>query len=162
MSGEKAVLLCWSVLTLGLQVTNAHAVDRAFRITNNSGGARSDLHLEFTGTGGTSTLAVVVNGPGCAAPTLSNPGTPWDITWAAACVDPGASITVTISSPLPDVAFSSGHWTPGNVALAAGDVQLVTVPGLPWWGMVLLALLLLTAGIISLRKASERPHIAAI
>jgi len=28
--------------------------------------------------------------------------------------------------------------------------------------MVLLALLLLTAGIISLRKASERPHIVAI
>ena len=65
---------------------------------------------------------------------------------------------MTISSPLPWVAFSSGHWTPGDVALAAGEVQLVAVPGLPWWGMALLALLLLTAGVILMRKASERPQ----
>ena len=76
MSRVKAGLLCWGVLALGLQVTNAHAVDRTFRITNNSGAARSDLHLEFNGTGGISTLAVAVNGPECAAPRVSNPGRP--------------------------------------------------------------------------------------
>ena len=106
--------------------TNAFGVVASFRITNNSGAPRSDLHLDFSGTGGTAVLAVAVNAPGCAAPTVNPQGTPWDIVWLTACVDAGENITITITTNYPgQVSFSTGHWTPDDVPLAAGDVVAV-------------------------------------
>ncbi len=58
MRGNPIVVVIVSLFALGLAVENAQAVVQTFKITNNSGAARSDLHLEFTGTGGTATLAV--------------------------------------------------------------------------------------------------------
>jgi len=111
--------------------------------------------MEFTGTGGTATLAVTVNAPGCPAPSVTNPGTPWTIDWGTACVDNGESITVRITSDFGGVAFSSGQWTPGNVPLNPGDVQFVAPSGAPsftTWGMVASVLLLIAAGSVWLPR----------
>lgn len=130
----------------------SQVVVRAFTVRIPSGfiartTASSGLHLVFSGTGGAATLAVVGNGPGCSIPVVSNPGSPWDITWSSECVDPGESITVTISSSSdPPLAFVSGYWTPGNIPLNPGDVVEVNpVPSLTWWGAI--GLLLALAGL---------------
>jgi hypothetical protein len=124
-------LIAFAVPALGFG-SSALGVVTQFDITNNSGAARSDLHLEFPGTGQTARLTVIVNAAGCAAmPVVTNPGTPWDITWPnPPCVAVGDTIRVSINSE-GAVAFSDGNWTPpgGNVALVAGDVVIHVCSG---------------------------------
>ncbi len=91
---------------------------RRWTITNRSGAARSDLHLDFANSGGSTKLAGLRQPPACGAPTATNPGTPWDITWPNACIATSASVTLRFDKP---ITFTSGHWTPGNVALANAD-----------------------------------------
>ena len=121
-------------------------VTQMFSITNNSGAARSDLHLIFTGTGGAAVLAIQQQPGLCGPAVVTNPGSPWDITWPAACVGVGQSVVVTITSAAGGVAFSSGTWSPGGVALAGGDVTVVAVPGASPWMLGLIVLLLGAAG----------------
>jgi hypothetical protein len=137
-------------LLLGLTLSSLAfaASTQYFAITNNSGASRSDLHLEFTGTGGTATLTVIGNPAGCGAPIVTNPGTPWDITWSGACVDVGEVVTVRIDSDF-SVAFDSGYWTPGNVALAGGDVaEQNPVPACSPWAVGVLVLTVLAAALL--------------
>ena len=150
----RALWICLSFLAVGLIPLNAHATaTQAFWITNNSGSARSDLHLEFAGTGGTATLEVILNASGCGVPVVSNPGTPWDITWPSACVAPGAKIKVRITSPSGGVTFVSGRWTPGDISLSSGDVQQTQDgPGLSPWGLLILTVFLLGAGAFAVTR----------
>lgn len=139
------------VVGLVLSATPSWAVVvQKFGIKNNSGAARSDLHLLFTGTGGAATLAVTNNPAGCGLPVVSNPGSPWDITWPNACVQPGDVVEISITSAAGGIAFSSGTWTPGGVALAGGDVTAVTVPGASPWTIGLILLVLGVAGAVVL------------
>jgi hypothetical protein len=89
------------------------AGDQRFTITNNSGGARSGLEIEFTGTDDFTTLTLITNASGCAEPAIAY-GAALTLTWNAACVDPGEAIIVSITG---SVAFDSGQWTPGDVDL---------------------------------------------
>ncbi len=138
------------VLLLGLSSVAFAANTQYFTITNNSGASRSDLHLVFAGTGGTATLTVIGNPDGCGAPIVSNPGSPWDITWSFACVDVGEKVTVRIDSTDP-VTFSSGYWTPDNVVVDAGDVaEQNPVPAFSPWGIGVLVLAALAAAVLLL------------
>lgn len=107
----------------------------------------SGLHLEFTGVNGAADLAVLGNPPGCEPPAVTNPGSPWDITWSSGCVGPGETITFTITgSSYPPVTFVSGYWSPDSIPLSPGDVWLVDpvpVPSTTAWGTAALALALL-------------------
>ncbi|OGF23756.1 MAG: hypothetical protein A2V63_00085 [Candidatus Eisenbacteria bacterium RBG_19FT_COMBO_70_11] len=146
------------LVAAGAMAHSAHAAVRGknFVITNNSGAARSDLHLEVTWTGGTATLRVIRNAPGCPDPVVSNPGTPFDINWGSACVGAGESITVQVIGDFVQASeIASGYWTPGTPGqfpLSTGDVTAVPVPGLPTWGIGALTLLLLAAGAAFLRR----------
>ena len=146
-----AILFSFALPSLGIG-SNALG-NQCFDITNNSGAARSVLHLNFAGTGGTATLEVRLNANGCLAPTVSNPGSPWDITWSSACVDNLEKIQISINSG-SSVTFTSGSWDPAgaNVALAPGDVVFnpICVPTLSGWGVGVMVLLVLSAATIVL------------
>jgi len=140
------------------------AVAQRFKITNNSIAARSDLHLVFTGTGGTATLTVDSQPPVCGPPVVTNPGSPWDITWPSACIGVGGIVTVTITTAAGGAVFSSGTWSPGSVPLAAGDVTAVAVPGVSPWALGLLGLLIAASGAVALgvrRKARTEGSLPA-
>jgi len=152
------------VVGLVLSATPSWAVVvQKFGIKNNSGAARSDLHLIFTGTGGAATLAVTNNPAGCGAPVITNPGSPWDITWSNACVQVGDVVEISITSAAGGVAFSSGTWSPGGVNLPAGDVTAVTVPGASPWtiGMVVLLLAVAGAAALAFRKRRSEDSLPA-
>lgn len=165
MKRRSVVVLCAFVLPIfGIGANAFGSEKKCFDITNNSGAARSDLHLEFGGTGGNAILTVTLNAPGCPGfppSTVTNPGTPWDINWGVACVDPGEKIQISITSDFP-VIFGSGNWTPpgGNVALNPGDVVVaqICVPTLSEWGVVAMALLVVTAAtVVLIRRRSAQP-----
>lgn len=144
---------CVLLLGVGVAARTGYADNvYYFDVTNNSGAERSDLHLDFTGTGGTATLVLVENSDSCGIPTVSNPGTPWDITWPDTCLDDKQRITIKIYSDNP-VTFSSGYWTPGNVALSPADVVATTrVPALTDWGIAALVVAVLAAGALLLLR----------
>jgi len=97
-----------------------------YKITNNSGVARSDLHLEFSILE-TVNLTIEVNATGCAAPTITNlGGGKWDIVWPGTCFDPGEFIIIKISVTTTTTVFVSAYWTPGNVPLLGTDIVLQT------------------------------------
>ena len=138
------------------------AVVRRFNVTNNSGAARSDVHLVFTGSlGDTATaLLAIQDQPGLCGPAIiqrvTGGGLTWDITWPSLCVQSGQVVVITVTTATTGVTYSSGTWTPGNVALSGGDVVLVTVPGLAPWSLGLLVLLIAAAGASALAVRRRR------
>lgn len=126
----------------------ANDIER-FKITNSTGGNASDLHVTFTGTGGNLSTVVTVNAPGCPAPAIPSNGTITNtmvLNWAQNCVQPGAMVTVRVSTVNGPLAFDSGFWTnlanpgpPGSGPVNAGDIAEVYVfddQPAPWFSTI--------------------------
>jgi len=106
---------------------------RAVIVTNKAGAAASDLHVTFSGTGGSvSVVAGSVAAPaGCPAPTIGGSGNTVEFAWGMACVSAGATVTFRAETPHGSLAFSGGNWTGagGGVLgpIGPGDIRLATV-----------------------------------
>lgn len=114
----------------GIGFPNVHLVIRAdagalfwtaIDVLNNSGQAAADLHLTFTGTGGTVVVPPgMVIAPGCPP----NPAVPSNgqvtntvvIEWPGACVPPGGSVLFLLGTPFAPIGFAGGFWTDVNGA----------------------------------------------
>jgi len=99
-------LFCWNY--------SYSADTKTYKITNGTGAAASDLHVTFTGTGGTITTVVKVNPAGCPAPAIPSNMAVTNtmvLDWGANCVPAGGSVTVEVTTPNGPLAFSGGCWT---------------------------------------------------
>ncbi len=88
-------------------------------VKNNSGQAAADLHLDFSGTGGSTFVPpglVMTAGPCPPAAVASNgtPGSAVDIDWNAACVPPDTYVAFLMGTPTGPVSFNGGYWTDVN------------------------------------------------
>jgi len=82
-----------------------------YTFTNETGQAASDLHLRFFAEGFVFEACVLTNAPGCPEPSIDTSGTATiDLDWGVACVDPGESVTVRVTSE-PPVPLQCFHWT---------------------------------------------------
>ncbi len=98
-----------------------------FTITNATGQAASDLHVTFTGTGGSLETAVIT-APGCGQPKIPSNGkvtNTAEIIWPSPCVPAGGSVTIRVCSMNGPLAFAGGHWTNNNNNI--GNVNLPDV-----------------------------------
>jgi hypothetical protein len=98
--------------------------------TNDAGQAASDLHIEFTVSGGPlNSVGLVQNAPGCPQPTYSIQSFNVDVDWGIGCVDPGESVRfVFIPSPSATnpPRLSSFTWTLfGTPLVASSDGAVV-------------------------------------
>lgn len=129
-----------------------------YTVTNNTGQSASDLHMTFTGTGGT-LYTVVVSQPSIGTATASIPsnGTVTNtatIVWPGNFIQNGQSVTVYVASDFGAPQFNSGYWTRNNVPsgnINPGDIALVQPNGIPTlsqWGMIIFALMMLTVTLI--------------
>ncbi|MBI3765574.1 MAG: hypothetical protein HY277_03615, partial [Ignavibacteriales bacterium] len=120
-------------------------------VTNNTGLAAADLHLTFTGTGGSLRVdSVAVVALSCFYPNVPTNGTPSDsavIVWPAACVSAGSAVTLIAETDNGPLAFASGYWTDGggnNIGnINPGDITLLPLPppgaGPPFCALKILA-----------------------
>ena len=91
-----------------------------FTVTNNTTQAANDLHVVISGSGGQLHHPVLVHdAPGCGT-TPGQPSTDGnrvDVVWPAACVDPGARVTIEVQSPFSHLAVERVTWTRDGTAL---------------------------------------------
>ncbi len=117
----------------------------------------NDLHVTFSGTGGTiANVAVVPPGvvtvPG---------GNTVNVVWGANLV-PGTVVTITFSTQHPAIFVVGGSWTKNGedigVPIAAGDedsfeeTAMAAVPAMSEWGLIVFTLLLLAVGTVLLGR----------
>lgn len=118
-------------------------------VENNSGQAAADLHLTFTGTGGTVIVPPgLVMAPGCPNPVVPSNGQVTNtvvIDWNAACVPAGQRVLFLLATPFGPVGFAGGFWTDinganiGNIAPSRVTLQPTFIggvfppPGKVWW-----------------------------
>jgi hypothetical protein len=120
-----------------------------------NGLAPNDLHLIFTGTGGTIKNEVLVSPAG---QIQVNNGDQVDITLNAKAAA-GDTIKIKFTSQHPEVAFDSGTWTNDNNPIGTVDAQAVTtvvVPGASSATLIALAALMLGAGALALRRRRDQ------
>ncbi len=124
------------------------AVGWQFQITVPAGINPNDLHIVFTGTGGSIADVTVVPAGGAAV----SGGNTIDVTWAAPLA-PGTVVTIRFTTAGSPVTVASGYWTlnGGNVGDITGQT-FEPVPALSPWGLVVLGVLLGGAAIIILGK----------
>jgi hypothetical protein len=116
----------------------------------------NDLHITFTGTGG-SIANVAVTPAGTTG--VSGGGNTIDVTWVAQQA-PGTKVVITFTTTSNPIGVSGGTWTkdgPTVGSVAAGDVTVnaVGAPATSPLGLMGLALAALAAGafVISRRRA---------
>ena len=91
---------------------------KEFTFTNGLDVSASDLHVTYTGTGGSLETILVENAPGCNPPAIPSNGAitnTMELIWDSACVDPGESVKVKVCTQNGPLAFAGGHWTLNNV-----------------------------------------------
>ncbi len=118
-----------------LELANEEPLCYTYVITNNTGNAASDLHVTFTGTGGSLGVTVTANPPGCPVPTTPSNGTVTNtavVDWGVNCVQNGQSVTIKVTTDNGPLEFDSGFWTgvgnqefPGVGEVGADDIVLV-------------------------------------
>lgn len=116
----------------------------------NAPAGANDIHLVFTGTGGSIDPIVPLNP---AAQGITNNGSGWDATWTPNFVG-GETYQADFYCPFPGVAFNSGFWTQGGVNIkniVPGDVTVTliptNVPTLPTWALTSLIVIVAAAGL---------------
>ena len=148
---------------VGFTAGTAHAVrypqTATFTVPINK--TPNDLHVTFTGTGG-SIANVTVAPPVGAGSITVNPGNTINVVWDAKLA-PGTVVTITFNSNFPGVAFSSGTWTNNSVVIhpvtTAAESTSVTqgtqIPGASPLVMLLIAIAVATGGALMLRRRAE-------
>ncbi len=157
LSSRIIVCLCCFVLLLTL---SSSAFGKEYRwevtATNNSGAARTDLHVLFSGTGGTiANQAVISNdGPGAVTGIAVVGGNEIQIDWGAPGLGVGNTVKFTFTTTNAPVTVASATWTPGDVPAGEGDVIIVEkVPSLTEWGLLVLVALLVASGVyVAIRR----------
>jgi hypothetical protein len=150
-----SLLVAATLCTLGLTVDSADAAAlRGYKaVLVVPGGLNpDDLHVTFTGTGG-SIANVAVNPAGATA--VSGGGNTIDVTWGGK-LPPGTVITITFTAEFAGVAFSSGTWTNatvviGNVTGGQITVNQYALPGVSPLSMMLMALGIAGVGMYALK-----------
>ncbi|HRI44648.1 MAG TPA: dockerin type I domain-containing protein [Fimbriimonadaceae bacterium] len=128
---------------------SARAADQQIvQVTNTTGLVASDLHVTFTGTGGTVFVAPAsVIAPPCPIPAVPSNGQVTNtvtIDWGMPCVAPGATVTFWVSTPNGPLGFAGANWTFAGVNIGpAWRWRLFPPPppppppgGRPFWGIV--------------------------
>ena len=153
-----------AIALVALIAAPAFAADtKNYRVVNNSGAARSDLHLTMGGTGGDlvpGSITVLVNPPNCGNPTITiTGGNIVNLDWGVACVAIGDPVIVRVKTGNGPLSLVSGEWTPGPVALGGGDSAEVQVPTVSQWGLIVMTLALLVAAtVIFARRRPATAH----
>jgi len=103
------------ILIISLFSTSVQAADgKIYQFTNSTAFVQSDLHLVFTGTGGSLALTVLTNPPGCPAPTIMVTAPEVWIDWGVSCIAPGAIVVVQVNTANGPLDYNSGTWTRPN------------------------------------------------
>jgi len=132
----------------GIGFPDTHVVIRAdvgplywtvVEVDNNSGQAAADLHLTFTGTGGTVVVPPgFVMAPGCPTPAVPSNGQVTNtviIDWGVACVPAGQRVLFLLATPFGPVSFAGGFWTDingqniGNIAPSRVSMRAIFIGG---------------------------------
>lgn len=131
---KKVFILIGLVAITALFALPANATTHKYEITNNTGVAASDLHVTFSGSGGFLTVVILADPAGCPAGAASTNTNEMIIDWGVACVAPGSSVIVKVSTPNGPLAFAGGYWTdpanqgsPGIGPVNGGDVAEIFV-----------------------------------
>jgi hypothetical protein len=149
--------------------TAAQAADtKNYRVVNNSTLTAKDLHITFTGTGGSLNVVILNQPAACGDATIaySGGGNTVDIDWPENCVPVGGLVTIRASTANGPLSPSSGTWTyeapdpPQNINVGT-DITVTNVPTVSQWGLIIMTLLLLTAATIIFarrRPAAAQAH----
>jgi hypothetical protein len=128
--------------------------------TNNSGAVRTDLHVGFTGTGGSISNAKVItnieNGPATISVVS---GADVVIDWTGAGIPVGNSVTFQFTCEFwPEI--NSAVWTPGDVEVGEANIGPVKkVPSLSHWGLIALLVLLIGATAYVTKRRRSAPTV---
>lgn len=111
------------MLTLWAFAAFAAAADRIFvTFTNTTGVPAQDLHVTFTGTGGSVTTppasVIALRCPIPAVPSNGQITNTVVIDWGMPCVQPGQNVTFQVSTPNGPLGVAAAFWTgPGGVVI---------------------------------------------
>lgn len=98
-------------------------------VTNTTGMVVTDLHLNFTGTGGSITGTAVMNPPGAGPPITITQGSRIEIIWTQQGFPVGGVVMITFSTEFSPIQFNNGNWTiPDEVPLDPKDVVVQEIP----------------------------------
>lgn len=120
-------------------VQSAQAADmQIITVCNTTGLPASDLHITFSGTGGTVTAPpAAIFSPGCPVPAVPSNGAVTNtvvVDWGMPCVAPGSPVTLIVSTPNGPLGAVSGFWTSGGVPIGPirfGDPKCFTMGPVP-------------------------------
>lgn len=153
-------------LFLVLGLNTSFGQDTAYySIKNNTGVTLTDLEVPFSG-GGALTAVVITNPPGCPTPAITYPGgNTVKLNWVTPCVTPGASATMQVTTTSGPLGYTngSGFWTSYGSPTGPGlneYFDIKEVPTLSEWGLIILALLLVTTSMVMIQKRQNALVIA--
>ena len=146
--------MCTLILVLSF-AGSAFAQDNRWQVTatNNSGAVRTDLHVVFSGTGGTIANAKITANEGNGPATISViSGADIQIDWTGAGILVGNSVTFQFTCDFaPTIEWAV--WTPGDVEVGDANIGIVQkVPSLSHWGLIALLVLLIGAAVFVARR----------
>lgn len=138
-------------LVVGLVVAvagGATAADlQVVTVVNRTGLTASDLHVTFSGTGGSVFVAPAsVIAPPCPMPAVPSNGqvtNTVDIDWGVPCVDPGGSVTFWVYTPNGPLGLVSARWTRNGVDIGPARDPFMRAGGGggggggPFWGVTI-------------------------
>lgn len=162
MKSRFALPLAAAVCALGLTAGSALAVNYNWTadLVVPAGTTPNDLHITFTGTGG-SVKNPTANPPvGTGSVTApASPGNRIDVVWDTKLAG-GNAVTLTFTTAFPDIGFGGGFWTNDGDTLGPVSshpdsldiTQNTTTPGASPLTMALVALLIAGTGVMMLRR----------
>lgn len=117
-----------------------------------------DVHLLFTGTGGSIKNAEYIMGPPIAS--ITGASNMVDIVWHDK-VPAATVIMFTFTTAHEPVGFGGGNWTNGGDDIGpvdGGSIQIerVGIPTVSEWGLIIMGLLLLSGGVVAMRVFASR------
>ena len=139
-----------AVSMIGFAAEANAAFLNSYRLVVPAATTPDDLHLTFTGTGGT--IANVTVTPAPATVGVSGGGNTIDITWTSKLA-PGAVVVVNFTTNFAPIAFNVGNWTNNSVNLGAATAT--PLPGASPLVMLLIAMAVGATGIFVLRRRVE-------
>lgn len=158
------ILVLFGILALMTAAAQANDV-QTYKVTNTTGADAGDLHITFTGTGGSTSVVVMGHPAGCVVaaypnnpPAVSNEAS---VVWTNDCVPPGGVVIIRVSTQNGPLEFDSGYWTNaanpngpnGSGPVNAEDIlEIPEVPSISTIGAVVLVLLLIASGIFVIRR----------
>jgi hypothetical protein len=101
-------------ISIDVNLNGAVRRSKEYTFTNNLDQSVNDLHATFSGTGGDLKTVILKNALGCAMPQVNNGdevSNRMDVVWPAACIKPGESVRIRVSSTNGAPKFEGGYWT---------------------------------------------------